>query len=465
MAQQVEFPGFVNSSVGTWVDLAHGLVTYIHEESPDRKTLREWMREKTLWDRETAPGTLALLGVSMSPDPVLQPDGRAFLECSDAEGQKAFLFSRFRGMNLLLAKYALEALDSESGGRLHSTHELFRMLDSYVYPGERISLRSFEDWIRWMTASEGIRQIGIRWGLGTQGQASLKWLQGHDVEEILEEEAEEARELEAEEAPVLEEGTTPRLPVDEGESALADGTGEREAVVDLDLPDMPPAPSAPDGELADAYLKVLEAEGASAEGPDGLRLVSPEGGGAVGAKESLQAGVGRLFGEHEKSSPSPDDGVPRERQSGLHGVDPSAYPADRALFVLRMATIALWMADPARAPRHADFLMHLDDARLFSRLLEGESLDSFLRDQGHFKGQALAIHLSAALVHALAFARRLQDNPSMLDRWENPISPRQRLASIRGELYGGTFELEALWLVAEMERLKLWKSRSSGSEA
>jgi hypothetical protein len=168
--------------------------------------------------------------------------------------------------------------------------------------------------------------------------------------------------------------------------------------------------------------------------------------------------VGRLFEDHVKSRPSPDHAVPREQPSRIHGVDPGVYADDRTGFVLRMATLALWVADPVRAPQSVEFLQVLDETRAFERLLGGESLDGYLVEQDHFKGQPLAIHLSAGLVHALAFARRLQDNPSLLDRWENPIAPRQRLASIRGELYGGTFELEALWLVAEMERLGLWKS-------
>jgi hypothetical protein len=236
---------------------------------------------------------------------------------------------------------------------------------------------------------------------------------------------------------------------------LAEG---EQAVFGLDLPDMPPAPSAPDEGLADAYLKVLEAEEGAPDSEDGLRLVAPEDAKANAGEEALQPGVGRLFEDHVKSSPSPDHAVPREQPSRIHGVDPAVYADDRTGFVLRMATLALWVADPVRAPQSVEFLKVLDETRAFERLLGGESLDGYLVEQDHFKGQPLAIHLSAGLVHALAFARRLQDNPSLLDRWENPIAPRQRLASIRGELYGGTFELEALWLVAEMERLGLWKS-------
>ena len=62
---------------------------------------------------------------------------------TDDEVQE-LLFHRLRDENILLLKYVLEALDVEGGGRLHSVHELYRMITSYVYPGEYITLPSFQ---------------------------------------------------------------------------------------------------------------------------------------------------------------------------------------------------------------------------------------------------------------------------------------------------------------------------------
>ena len=69
----------------------------------------------------------------------------------------------------------LEALDVEQGGRLHSTHELHRMLTSYVYPGKHISLVDFQEWLVWAEAAGAIRFVGIRWGLGGIAKANLDW--------------------------------------------------------------------------------------------------------------------------------------------------------------------------------------------------------------------------------------------------------------------------------------------------
>jgi hypothetical protein len=122
----------------------------------------------------------------------LGPFAERFFAAPDEDVARELLYKRLVDENTLLAKYALEALDTDGGGRLHSTYELHRMLTSYVYPGKQVGLVQFQNWIKWIVASGRVKLIGIRWGLTDLGKQAVPRLRAIDADEFLEDEAADA---------------------------------------------------------------------------------------------------------------------------------------------------------------------------------------------------------------------------------------------------------------------------------
>jgi hypothetical protein len=151
------------------------------------KVFRDFVRKQNMWDKDKAPALYSIVDISWDKSNVKvgKTAKRLMAARSDTDFQQV-LFERLKELNILLVKYVLEALDVQQGGRLHSIHELYRMITSYVYPGKYITLTSFQAWIDWLAASGVIKLIGIRWGLSERGQKIVPELRAMDLDEILE---------------------------------------------------------------------------------------------------------------------------------------------------------------------------------------------------------------------------------------------------------------------------------------
>ncbi|MBL6974500.1 MAG: hypothetical protein ISR64_02100 [Deltaproteobacteria bacterium] len=189
MAQTTRFPAIPNTEPPAYQEVITGILGEIRRETPSPKALREFLRMGNLFDKPTHLELLQYLDVRVDRSTTsLGPFALAVLEAPDEPAFRRLMADRLLTTNPLLAKYCLEALDTEQGGRLHSTNELYRMLTSYVYPGEEPDLPSFKAWIQWAVASGLLRLVGIRWALGVVGTESIPRLRAIDVEEFLEEE-------------------------------------------------------------------------------------------------------------------------------------------------------------------------------------------------------------------------------------------------------------------------------------
>ncbi len=151
------------------------------------KVFRDFVRKQNMWDKDKAPALYSIVDISWDKTNVKvgKTAKRLMAARSDPDFQQ-ILFERLQELNILLVKYVLEALDVQQGGRLHSIHELYRMITSYVYPGKYITLTSFQAWVDWLAASGVIKLIGIRWGLSEKGQKIVPELRAMDLDEILE---------------------------------------------------------------------------------------------------------------------------------------------------------------------------------------------------------------------------------------------------------------------------------------
>lgn len=194
MNQETFYPRLANIPDVQYLSILARIFHQISNRKMTRKEFREWAAENSLFDRENFDLLTAFLDIRYE-DPVSFGDfGTQILNCKNDEERQKVLFERLFSLNPVLMKYVLEALDTEHGGRLHSTNELFRILTSYIYPGKQLTLPHFQNWIKWLQASGYIKYIGVRWGLTEAGKSVLGRMKAVDLEELSEEEGEEEEE-------------------------------------------------------------------------------------------------------------------------------------------------------------------------------------------------------------------------------------------------------------------------------
>jgi hypothetical protein len=192
MSQRVAFASLPGVAALALPASLRELFALVARESPSPRALRAHLRSREWFEADGFPDLAAFLGLDRAD--VLSPGslGRAVVDAADEADVREALARHLVDANPLLAKYCLEALDVDRGGRLHSTNELFRMVTSYVYPGARPTLTAFKAWVEWAAAAGLIRVVGIRWALGSGAAAVLPSLRAIDPEEFLEDERLEA---------------------------------------------------------------------------------------------------------------------------------------------------------------------------------------------------------------------------------------------------------------------------------
>jgi len=264
------------------------------------KPFRDFLRKNGLWDKEKTPTALSLIDLSWDRKKVKVGSlAKQMSSIHSLPELQELLYQRLVDANILLVKYVLEALDVNAGGRLHSVHELYRMVTSYVYPGDYVTLPNFQAWLDWLAATGYIKLVGIRWALSDKGQRVASELGQLDVEEILEdlEEEEESSEEESSEDDVAPGAPAPApapmpapspmpppaaappppspVPVPSPTpAAVADEDEEEE-----DWADMPPEPEPPDPDAMAAASAAFESSFADVdeeeeEDPDKPRALS-----------------------------------------------------------------------------------------------------------------------------------------------------------------------------------------------
>jgi hypothetical protein len=186
--QRVDFEPIAGTRFDQYVGKLRVILSFLQQPGNNKfKVFRDFARKQGMWEKERAPVLFSLVDVVWDKTTVkVGKTAKKLMQArSDQDFQQA-LFDRLREVNILLVKYVLEALDVQQGGRLHSIHELYRMITSYVYPGKYITLTAFQAWVDWLAASGVIKLIGIRWGLSERGQKLVPELRAMDLDEILE---------------------------------------------------------------------------------------------------------------------------------------------------------------------------------------------------------------------------------------------------------------------------------------
>ena len=194
MAQRVVYEQLPGTRFDQYLFKLRLVLGYLNQPGGTKfKAFRDFMRKQNLWDKDKSEVLFSTIELTWDKSTVkIGKTAKKLLAAHSDNDFQNILFERLKELNILLVKYVLEALDVTQGGRLHSVHELYRMITSYVYPGAYITLTAFQAWIEWLAASGYIKLVGIRWALSEKGQKIVSELRSMDVDEIMEDMEDEA---------------------------------------------------------------------------------------------------------------------------------------------------------------------------------------------------------------------------------------------------------------------------------
>ncbi len=517
MVQRIEYAGFPEVREQEMIPFVNKLFGHIQRTAPSSKDLREWLREQSAWDKEAVPVALEFVDVQTKGSKVsLGKWATQMFAIDDAEGQKSHLYKRLYDENTLLCKYVLEALDSEGGGRLHSTHELHRMLTSYVYPGKHLRLTDFQAWIKWAVASGRIKLIGIRWGLTDLGKEAVPRLRGVDVDEFLEDEAAVAAagdgdDGEGDAAPVA--APTPAAPATPVAAAKAPGRPAAKAAdpepdeEGLDLPpEAPPVDEstfaryvdalqeptgdAPDAPIAPPLSRSAAATTARADAPAPATTSARAAAAAVPAVAGATGSAGSATPLRNRSTVAPSTWVAQARLE----VGCLREPVDAAEAVAQLrelgrqrgvaaggsSLVALGLEPrmAANEPARHLFLAALL-ARLYAVRPDGSLAELLVERAGGLGPVAMlyerpetlaevvvrwalgtpdvaAQQLRAVLLDAVIGGRALAARPDLPTVLTETPQSEMLIGTLQQGLLRGAPATAAFWLVREMVRLGLW---------
>jgi hypothetical protein len=475
--QQVEFPSIPNTKPDQYQSVTQGLLGYIKREKPDDRELRKYMRARSIFDKLDVDRLFDLIGIKAPKGKTAKlTKGGAKLAAIDdnLQWQKA-IFDLLASRNEILVKYVFDALAE----RLYSVNEIYRVITSYVYPGEAIRLPDFKNWMSWIEATEMIKYIGIRWGLSKQAKEIEVYLRTIDVEELLEDELEGGEEEEVAEAADEEAEKAPL--------AAAEGDSEDEALP----PDLPPEPDIPDvpdtpadsGAPAEAtgpaqtgakplvtYRSVLTLRSV-AEIQEIQRVLELDPAGAELAQQSSAIddaelaqnldGIQRLWETATDQSMLGFESfgiVPKDFRKRTKNRPVKGFFLYRALLAASCAyrPTAATGTGTGPTPTSIDRFKTLDESGALTRhFIEGQPLDEVvaaLVASAH--GARLDI---LSLVPYMALARQ-----ALIDETEVGKLAKEKFAEAFWEsayerLHAGVFSLELIWVAREMFRHQLWK--------
>ena len=464
--QRTLFPAIPNTAEAQWLSTVQALYQELTRHDGQRafKLFRGWMRDRNIYVKEEVEELLEFLDCSAKPAVMLRHFGRTFLECETPQAQKVTMFRWLMGWNPLLVKAVFEALDTESGGRLHSTHELYRMITSYAYAGERITLPSFQAWIKWMAATEHIRYIGIRWGLGELGKEALPSIKHIDVDEFLEDE-EEAREAGiAEVHPMLDgvaqESSSPATAVPDTPAPRSDAPPDVPAPSEPevsspppaedveDLPDMPPeapvrlepAPSETPATSPPASQPPSPVPEAQPKVPTPRRRPVPGAASTVALPGWFPA------------SPRPSDATAAEL-----GFEATQYGGDPALFIYRLACAARLQVSGLPSDAWRSLFTMLDTEAVFERYFtKKRPMEEILSGLQWLGGTTHRAALGWIVMDLMQLRKVLEDRPGYAGQLEQK-SPAEALYSAHHELFAGATDGASTWFAKQMQQLELWE--------
>jgi hypothetical protein len=457
------------------------------------RDVRTWMRERNIWHKDETMALLDFLGCGGKPTLNLGRFGEALLEAEGVEAQQDVLYRWLKAWNPFLCKYVLGALDPESDGRLHSTHELYRLVTSYVYVGEYVTLVNFQNWIRWLVVSGIIKLVGIRWGLSPIAQREVAVLRQIDVDEMLEDEAEEreAREALQDEtaaAPEFDSGSQTAKDAPPSDASPPDavatekeGSNDRQPVEDLgeeELPDLPPEapipewkPDEPQVDDTSAENESNDVKSASAEELDKpIEQKKTDKTKSATAKKPKKPKKGAAGKKSADKVPPPKSDVavavtaPTIVPSGSSdirelGLDPDQYDYNRGLFLFKMAVSGRILTDGMPAFVANTLIGQLCASHFMDRYFaENLPIEEVLVSHDFFVAQpGLRSALGQVLLDIIHYKAVIRGEQTLCDQLEMASLSGDASAKLATTVFTNQSTLAPQWVVHHMQTLGLWR--------
>ncbi len=502
MAQRVEFPFFPGIREDAALATLNKILGHIRRNQLASRDFRDWLKDENLWNKDEAPQLLALCDILTDGTVRLGPWAERFFAAEHEEAMREHLYRRLTDENVLLVKYVLEALDIEGGGRLHSTHELHRMLGSYVYPGTPIGLESFKSWIKWAVVAGRVKMIGIRWGLTDAGKQAVPRMRTIDVDEFLEDEKADADAVARGDAPAATPAAA-AVPVAKAPAPLAAAAAPTKAVAkkddDLDEElDLPPEPEPVDDAVFSKYEHQFDEETAPIAVPTlptkaagkAVAKATPQPAAVPVATTAITAEAAPHVPPVRRDTTAPAVIVrfaraeaacgqpPRDaaeivtilrdygRQRGLgggslllaHSVESRQAQNEPARHLFLAALVARAYAQTGDGSL-ADALLERTGGTLGPLALLLDRPEALIDGLGRWQltgAEPTAAALRALLVDAALSGRAIKAQPDLPTLLAEAVSSEALLALLNQSVLRGAPQVAAFWLVREMVRSGVW---------
>jgi hypothetical protein len=465
MPQRIEFAPLPATDERQYVYTLVKLLAHVNRtKGLTFKDFREWLKLNNLWSKAETPVFLDFLGLRQDAAGKVAsgPFLARFLAEDDEEPQRRVVIQQLIDSNPLLAKYVLDALNPEvDGGRLNSTHELHRMLSSFVYPGAKLTLPSFKAWVSWAVGAGLIKLVGIRWGLADLGREYAAKVKHFDVEEFLEDESGGAADQEDDEeqdgAGATEQAATAEPGEATEEEAGAEEAGEATPEPEASVEPAPrPASSARPKPASAPAARPAVVQGAP-QAPPVVTWLAPSvpvvplwGPGNA----EVEANRGLLANLWEKTAPQAP--VLTLEALGMSAEDFQEQP-ERFLFQVAFASL---LADlpglRANLPAHVALFRQLADQGFFESYVD---LDLPLEEALTDPAWVLDVpepNLRDRWIYLVPLKRNLRRDPDWFSHVQGLTDPLELVTALRnGPLAGVPAVMAPFWLVREMHRAEL----------
>lgn len=446
MPQFTEFPALPQGEYTQAADAFVRLIRATPVEGEPFASFRKRLKKASMWNRERLIGLLRFLQIPHSDPIVPSAFMRTVIDAADMDAARDLIAERLWTVNPLLFKAVLDRLEE----RVHSPNELFKYVDSFAYPGARLSHPEVRNWIRMAQGLELLKTVGIRVAVDHRGEGFQERAQDLDIEDFLEEDEPEIW------PPV---GAGAAAPEGDDEAEPAEAAAPQVIPAAPRAPQPGPAPRAPSPQAPSPQApspqtsvgRPRRAEAASTPLPIRLpaALTDPHEDDPLIPGRQLK-GVGPLSDEQAAAL---RDRLAEWWSAQAAAADP--YPLDD--FHLDAEA---WMEDPQRALFHLAvggamaFRLGLDPDAVRARF---EALDAAEVLDDLYHGTVPEVVPTdvdpQSLMLASLVARRLAERPDLAQDLERKKSAKTVLEALDQALGRGLFSVELLWLLRRLDQL------------
>ncbi|MCK6570966.1 hypothetical protein L6V77_07610 [Myxococcota bacterium] len=187
MPQFTEFPLLPKGEFKAAVDALIQLCRKFPREGEGLRELRARLKANGMYSRERAPALHRFLRLPQTDVVPPSPLVLAIAAAPDDAGARKVLADRLWQVNPVLFKCVIEQVKE----RVHSPNEILKYVDSFAYPGARLTGPQVTSWIQFAQGLEIFKPVGIRLGLDKLGEKFLAQADALDLDEFFDEDRDE----------------------------------------------------------------------------------------------------------------------------------------------------------------------------------------------------------------------------------------------------------------------------------